>query len=47
MAVDARPVTRKRVPRGHPKRTRRGQPVADPNRMSGTFFTRVASLLPT
>ncbi len=26
---------------------RRGQPVADPNRMSGTFFTRVASILPS
>ena len=47
MAVDARPVIHKRVPRGHRKRTCRGQPVADPNRMSGTFFTRVASVLPT
>ena len=27
--------------------TRRGQPVADPNRMSGTFFTRVAWVLPS
>ena len=26
---------------------RRGQPVADPNRTSGTYFTRVASVLPT
>ncbi len=34
--------TRKRV-----QRIRRGQPVADPNRMSGTFFTRVASVLPS
>ena len=25
----------------------RGQPVADPNRMRGTFFTSVASVLPT
>ncbi len=29
------------------ERTRRGQPVADPNRTSGTFFTRVASVLPS
>jgi hypothetical protein len=26
---------------------RRGQQVADPNRTSGTFFTRVASVLPS
>ena len=29
------------------ERTRRSQPVADPNRMSGTFFRSVASVLPS
>ena len=29
------------------KPTRRGQPVADPNRTSGTYFTHVESVLPT
>ncbi len=29
------------------ERIRKGQPVADPNRMSGTFFTSVASVSPS
>jgi len=32
---------------GCPRPPDRGQPVADPNPMSGTFFTRVASVLPS
>ena len=40
-----RSATRKRVPPA--SSTRRGQPAADPNRMSARFITRVASVLPS